>query len=260
MNACKTAVLKNHGRTARVWTVAALCALIALSAGCVNYKEELWFNKDLSGKAQFTITVSEDFVALWGRSGRSTDIFTAEGITQRFANIAGVTLTETTVTPGDEERTIDFSLKFASFDAFRRISRAERDTGFLGAVSFSDARDGTVFFNRTISFADSSRPISEEQVASLDKYSWESIVHFPGAVISANVPKTNMDAEKSNTVTWSYSLAILSRGSETMRAAYEVPQPGNILGMLIPAIVFFGMIFGLLKLLKPGEPKRPVQT
>jgi len=243
-----------------MWMVAVLCAVIALSAGCVNYKEELWFNKDLSGKARFTITVSEDFIGLWERSGRSTDIFTVEGIGQRFDNIAGVTLTETTVTPGDEERVIDFSLNFASFDAFRRISRAERNTGFIGAVSFSDARDGTVFFNRTISFADSSRPITEEQVVSLDKYSWESTVHFPGAVISANVPKTNMDAEKSNTVTWSYSLAVLSKGSETMRVAYEVPQRGNILGMLIPAVVFFGMIFGLLKLLKPKEPKRPIQT
>ena len=234
-----------------------LCAAVLL-AGCVDYKEEIWFNRDMSGTITMDFTIGEMFVDLSNEAERTDNIFTEEGIRNRYSSVEGLDIISSEVYTVDENRIIRIALKFDSLEAFRKISNATKKTDFLGDVTLSTTPDGNISFSRTISLSDSSIKSYAMYDTMFNKRFWISKIHFPGYIISANAPDENIDDKTGNTVIWAYSIAVLTKGPQTMNAVFTSRSSRNIFHLAIAAVVFL-VVFGLFYMML-GKGKEEVRS
>jgi len=248
-----------HPAHRALFPVIALAAL--LYAGCFDYREEIWFNKDLSGRIEMHFIVPEFFVDMSEQAGRTDNLFTPEGIRGRFGSIPGLTLLGAETRTEEENRMIDITLEFDSLESFRRISNATKETDFLGDITVNRTGKGNVSFSRTISLTDSLMQSVTMYDEMLNKRFWITRIHFPGHIISTNAPDQNVDADTGNTVIWAYSIAVLTKGHRTMYAVYSAPSPRRYLYMGLAALVFvivFAALYKVLGKMGDGEPRKTV--
>ncbi len=239
----------------RMYALLAAAVLALIVTGCFDYREEIWLNKDLSGRIKMHFVVPEFFVTMSEQAGRTDTIFSAEGIRNRFGAVPGITVVSAESDTSDANRVIDFELEFDSLEAFERISNAKKETNFLGEITINRTEKGNVSFSRTISLADSLMQSVTMYDEMLNKRFWVTRIHFPGHVLSTNAPDSNVDPETGNTVTWAYSIAVLTKGHRTMYAVYSAPSPRRYIYMGLSALVFFAVFAALYKALGPvGAP------
>lgn len=222
-----------------------LCTVFVLCTGCVEYSEEIWFKKDMSGQITIKLKIAEMFVDLSEQAGRTYNIFTEEEIQNHFTSISEVRLIESSVETSDEYRIITITLKFDSQDSFRNIFASTDETDFLGGIKLRKTAQGNMSFTRTIALKDSSSRAIELYDENLNQHYFISTIHFPGFIISANAPQANIDTDTNNTVTWAFSLDTLTKEQRTMVADYTAPSERNIISIVLAAIVFLVVFAGL---------------
>jgi len=253
----KTLLTRNLKPKIRNHLLILFCTVV-LFAGCVDYKEEIWFNRDMSGTITMDFTIGEMFVDLSEEAERTDNIFTEEGIRNRFSAVEGLAIISSEVYTVDENRIIRIALKFDSLESFRKISNATKKTDFLGAITLSTTPDGNISFSRTISLSDSTIKSYAVYDEMLNKRFWISRIHFPGYIISANAPEENIDDKTGNTVIWAYSIAILTKGPQTMNAVFTSRSSRNMFHLAIAAVVFLA-VFGVFYIML-GKGKEEVRS
>ena len=241
--------LTNRKRAVERSAILLVLMMCALCAGCMDYKEEIWFNRDLSGTITMDITIPEMFVTISEQAGRTDNIFTEEGIRSRFEPVEGLSVISAQAYTVGEDRVIRISLKFDSLEAFRMISNASKDTDFLGDITVSQTQDGNIQFMRTISLADSAVTSFSMYDDLLNRRFWITRIHFPGYVLSTNAPEENINEDTHDTVTWAYSVAVLTRGPQTMEAVFTGRGSSKLMPLALAAVVFFIVFAALYKVL-----------
>jgi len=217
--------------------------LLALCAGCVEYTEEIWLNRDMSGTIRMNIIVNEMIANLTEEAGRSDSILSEEGARLRFSNLEGIRLTDVKAQRDSLARIISITLDFDTLESLRNISNATKETNFLGDISVRPLEDGRFLFTRNVVMNDDDGNLVADKM--LSDFTWMYTLHLPGRLVEANVPTDNIDYDH-NTVTWLFSLALLAQGPEKMQVIFEAPRHGDplkeigLMALIATAVVGIG--------------------
>jgi len=226
-----------------------LLFVLVLSSGCFDYREEIFFNKDMSGTIIVELSVPERMLELYERAGKSTEMFSEDAVRSRLGTIPGLRIISLESYSADEQRMVKATVRFDSFDSLRRISEASPDFKYFGEITLSRTGDGHMSFTRTIS-------LNDERIARLAMYDeklnrrfWVSKVHFPTYVIEANTSKENIDEDTHDTVIWGYSAELLTKEPRTMKAVFTGASSFDVVPFLLAVLVFIVVLVGLYKVL-----------
>ncbi len=236
-----------------------LLTATAIVAGCFDYREEIWFNADMSGTISMDLSIGEMFVGLYEESGGSTELFTKEGIQSQIGGIDGVTVINVESYTVGENRRIQISLKYESFDALKSVFERARGANILGEISLARAKGGMTF-TRTVAITDSTIAGLEMYDEKLAQRYWVSRVHFPGYVSETNAPENNIDEKTQTIVTWGYGVALLTSEPRTMTATFSEPSAIKTGPAIGGGIVFLIVLFGLYKVLGGTGKKKKAQA
>ncbi len=224
-----------------------MAAALLLFSGCVKYNEELWFNKDLSGRIKVDVTVEEKIARSIEKTG--LDIFTQEGVEELYGGIDGVRVIEMNSTTEGTNRHTAFTLSFDTLESLQHIANAMKDTEFLGFITIEKNPSGSSSFARQMVMRKDARNlITPEQMNSID---WNFMVHFPGKVLEANTPPGRERVK--DTRSWVYSLRELANDPQTMKATFAPVSSFDIVALVIAGAVFMFMFFVLYRMLMKKE-------
>ncbi len=228
--------------------LAACLLALTLAAGCIAYEERLIIEPNLSGTINMEFDVPEQLVALSEKANRTDNIYTVEGITRRFTSVEDVRLMNAKVEVRENHRFIGITLAFEDTAAFGRISTGSRgDTGFLGDLSLSRGNDG-IRYVRTVTMRDTSRTAASRYAEQFAQFPWRYSVTLPGRLVDTN----GEPGRDGRSASWDFTLADLSAGVITMKAASEPEENGFGVALWIGA-VFALVLAGLYALVRRLE-------
>lgn len=188
--------------------------LLVLLTGCVDYTEELWLNKDGTGKAKLVIGVISSYE-------------NPEEL-NRFLEQPGISLISKSVSRKKNYTYYNLYFKFNSLEAFNNLNDQVSNADFFGRISVTKEEDGTITMKRRISLGSLSSEDDEfEQLVSKlsqGNFTWHYKMHLPWKIISSNADQANIDYKK-NTVSWEYQTAYLWNRPQTMTVTMKPSLP-----------------------------------
>lgn len=203
--------------------------LILVIAGCVDYNEELWLNKDGSGKVRMVIGVLTTYE-------NDKEI-------NRYINQPGITLISKSIYRKKNFTYYNLMFKFSSLEAFNNLNDQISNADFFGRITLKKEKDGTITFKRRIALGSPSGEEDEiEQLIinhSRDNLQWQYKLHVPWKIIKANAVAANVDY-KTSTVSWEYQTAYLWNKSQTMTVVMHQEFPWIF---VVPISLGFLVIF-----------------
>lgn len=217
--------------------------ILFVCAGCLNYSEEIWFNNDMSGTITMDILIDEKLVNLSEQAGRVDNIFSEEGIRNRFGNIGGIKLIESKILNDRGNRHATITLDFESIESLKNVSDAKKETGFLGEIEVIKT-DSLITYSRTVVMSDDAENKMIDQY--MGQFVWRYTVHFPNKVLQVNRSVSAFDTSN-NTATWEYSLAELTKQPQRMIAVFVTPSPRDYIAMIVGGLVFLVFVIVLYR-------------
>ena len=221
----------------------ALPALLALGS-CIGYEEELWVQRDGSGRVHSRVILSKMLVAILKNRNQSSDLEGA--LADRFKGIDGLRVGEARTYRKSGRLILSIKVDFDSWKRLTGIQRGEEEgaADFWGVASLGQDEEGRLVFTRTVQMGNADpeeeNPFGAGLIqAMFSGYSWKYTVHFPAAVVSANAAEEDIDME-SNTVTWEVGLPTVFREPYTMTATLD--PGGGYLAYLPVGLVVVGLI------------------
>ena len=213
-----------------------LLTLILFATGCMNYKEEVWLNKNGSGK--ITLHFNSSVQSLIEKT--SEDINTGLKTNKKLSIID-----QKLISKAD-------SSSFTITISFKEIS--DLDTlNDIGTFSFVEGKKAKPVYTRTLTNADSSSSIEKPkpgEIKELMRYKWEYIAHLPYPIDKTNAQSLD---KHSNTVSWKYNYyQILQNKRIVMTATMKKPIP--ILVLLLITVVLLVIMSSWIFVNKPRKP------
>jgi hypothetical protein len=203
-----------------------LVLLLTLACGCVDYEEEMWLDRDLSGWVTMMISVREELVK--GGSGMERDL-SEEGVRRDVERIPGVKLESYESFREAGKMIARLRLKFDSVEKLTRHESHVTDSSpasFLGAIHVRK-ENGKILFERTLrampetksnsSFAQDLFAKSLSSLFLSNNYLTYKL-HVPGELITANSQRID---NPNHTVEWKFTLAQAMREPPVMRAEWK---------------------------------------
>lgn len=191
--------------------------VLLLSWGCVEYREDLVLEKDLSGHLSYEFGFPD-----LGSLDEDDDLYVDEfDIIDRADSIEGLEITEQA--RYDEGNTTWARVEI-SFYHIHRLN--ELDAQWLGYFQISRNDDGDLVFLRYVTLSDSIDTGGDDKVsqalknAMLGQYEWSYTLHLPTELISGNSLSYRTDT-RNNTVTWVSSLSAMLDEAITMEAVFR---------------------------------------
>ena len=200
--------------------------LLLLLAGCVDYNEELWLNKDGSGKVKMAIGVQTTYE-------NNKEI-------NRYINQPGISLISKSIYRKKNFTFYNLEFKFTSLEAFNNLNDQISNADFFGRITLNKEKDGSITLKRRIALGSPSGEEDEiEQLIfshSQDNLKWNYKLHLPWKIIKANADPANIDY-KTNTVSWQYQTSFLWNQSQTMTVRMKQAFPWIFVIPIILAIL-----------------------
>lgn len=207
--------------------------LFVILTGCVDYTEELWLNKDGTGKAKLVIGVISSYE-------------NPEEL-NRYFDQPGISLISKSVSRKQNYTYYNLYFKFNSLEAFNNLNDQVSNADFFGRISVTKEADGTVTMNRRISLGSISSEDDEfEQLISKlsqGDFTWHYKMHLPWKVISSNADQSNIDF-KNNVVSWQYQTAYLWNRPQTMTVTMKPTLP--LLPLILIGLALVLIIISLI--------------
>jgi hypothetical protein len=188
--------------------------LLLLLAGCVDYNEELWLNKDGSGKVRMTIGVQTSYE-------NDNEI-------NRYVNQPGISLISKSIYRKKNFTFYNLEFKFKNLEAFNNLNDQISNADFFGRITLTKEKDGSITLKRRIALGSPSG--EEDEIEQLilahtaGNLKWHYKLHLPWKIIKANAAAANIDY-KNNTVSWEYQTSYLWSQSQTMTVRMKQPFP-----------------------------------
>jgi tetratricopeptide (TPR) repeat protein len=239
-----------------------LCASMVLFAGCIEYDEEMWLNKDLSGRLKMTLKVAE-MAAPEGQG----DPF--QGLSERIRAVKGLKLAESRTFREDRKNCSTMVIEFDDVKTLSQLQDEQRKGGPFGSISVENLDNGTIKFQRVLTTGAEENPQAAAMAhAMFGQANWNYVAHFPCKIETANVSENRID-KKRNTVTWTYSLADLMTKSQTMQATLDPRRfPWGTVAAVVAGAALLLLTARLaqrrraapLPLLRDGATAKPVKS
>jgi len=208
--------------------------LVLLVAGCVDYTEELWLNKDGSGRVKMVI-------------GALTTYENKQEI-NRYLDQPGINLISKSIYRKDNYTYYKLEFKFKSLESFNNLNDQISNADFFGRITLKKADDGTILMKRRIALGSLSSDDDEiEQLIFIhfqENLKWRYKMHLPWKIVKSNAAQSNIDA-RNNTISWEYQTSYLWNKSQTMTVVMKPMFPflPVFLGALAVIIVLFSLLW-----------------
>ena len=213
--------------------LALLGMLLLLLAGCVDYNEELWLNKDGSGRVKMTIGVLTNYL-------NQQEI-------NRYTSQPGITLISKSVYRKQNYTYYNLEFRFASLEAFNKVGDEISNADFLGKITLTKEKDGSVTILRRIALG--STPGDDDEIEQLilshpqDNLKWRYKLHLPWNIVKTNAATVNTDMT-TNTVSWIYQTSYLWNKSQEM--AVIMKNPHQLLPVIIAGLAILLLVFSFV--------------
>ncbi|MDD2230574.1 MAG: membrane lipoprotein lipid attachment site-containing protein [Candidatus Cloacimonetes bacterium] len=205
-----------------------ILTLFAL-AGCVNYDEELWLNRDGSGRARLRLVHRSPYE-------------NPEEIVRKAA-LPGISLHGYDIQRrgADAIYTIDF--KFKNVEAFNNVNDQLSAADFWGKITLNKEPGRRITFKRRISLGSQESDDDFENIFSkmqTDSLVWRYKLHVPWKIVSSNAAPENIDT-KNRTISWSFDTRSMWNKTELMTVELKKDFPWIL--VVVGAIVFILAVF-----------------
>jgi hypothetical protein len=199
--------------------------LLLFLAGCVDYTEEMWLNRNGSGRVKMLIGVLTSYE-------NKQEI-------NRYLDQPGISLISKSVYRKDKYTYYRLDFRFSSLDAFNNLNEQVSNADFIGRITLKKAADGTITFNRRIALGSTSDQDEIEQLILKQPFGnlkWSYKIHLPWHILKANAEAANIDLKK-NTVKWEYLASYLWGKSQNMTVSLQPSLPVKTLLLLALALI-----------------------
>lgn len=212
-----------------------IAILLLTLFGCVHYEEELWLNRDGSGKAK---------LVLIHRSANENP----DEILKK-AELNGIHLQSYSIKRNGPNVIYNVQFKFDSIEAFNNVNDQVGNADFWGKITLNKEKGRRITFKRRISLGDQEDVDDFEMLMRstiTDHPTWSYKIHLPWKIISTNAEEANID-RNGRTITWNYDTEQLWNKTEYMTIELEKPFPwllvvlGGIIGILVIFSLFWLM-------------------
>jgi hypothetical protein len=221
--------------------------LLLILAGCVDYKEELWLNRNGSGRVKMVIGVLTNYE-------NKQEL-------NRYLDQPGISLISKSVYRKDKITWYTLDFKFKSLEAFNNLNDEISNADFLGRITLTREADGTITLKRKIALGSlsSEEDVIEQLIQShpQDNLKWRYKLHLPWNILRSNAAPSNVDL-KARTVSWEYQTPYLWNKSQTMLVRMEQNRllwPYLLLG-LAGLMLIVSLLWWLLH--RKNKPPQPV--
>ena len=216
----------------------ALCVLAALLlAGCVHYDEELWLNRDGSGKAKLRVI--------------HRSVYDNPEEILRKADLPGISLISYDVQRKGQNVIYDISFKFKNPEAFNNVNDQLGSADFWGRISLNKEPGRRITFKRRIALGspDSDDDFEEYFSKIQGKYpTWSYKLHVPWKITATNALPENVDLA-GRTITWRFDTGKMWNKHEYMTAEFQKDLPWLVFVIAsIALLLILFMIFWLVKI------------
>ncbi len=208
-----------------------LLALLLL-AGCVQYDEELWINRNGSGHATIRVVHRSPYE-------------NPEEI-MRKAALPGINLQSYDIQRKGPDVIYTINFKFKSIDAFNNVNDQLGAADFWGKITLNKEPGRRITFKRRIALGSQEQGEEEEGIEDIlgmlqpENPVWTYKVHLPWKIISTNALPENVDREN-GTVTWSFDTRKMWHKQELMTVELQKDFPWFLL--VIGAVIVVLLIF-----------------
>ena len=197
----------------RFFRLALVFILITLLSSCIEYREELWLEKDNSGKLVFEIGLPPHISI-------EDDEISELSIVSLCDTVDGLDVVSHSTYMIEDITWIHVELEF---DDILLLNEVENE--WFGEIYLMEDKDGNRLLKRFITMSDTINVSSNKfgnmlKYAMLGQYSWIYTMHFPDKLYETNAPIARTDT-LTNTAIWEYNLASLINDQKIMTGRYR---------------------------------------
>ncbi|MBM4402812.1 MAG: hypothetical protein FJ042_00240 [Candidatus Cloacimonetes bacterium] len=216
-----------------------LCLIAVALVGCIQYDEELWLNRDGSGRAKIRII------------HRSSYPNTQEII--RKSQLPGIHLINYEVRKSEGNVIYNIYFKFDSIEAYNNVNDRVSNIDFWGKTTLNIDKDRTIRFQRRISLGSQEDEFLDDDILEsifhqhvTEDFRWTYKLHVPWRIVTANASTEDVD-NAGKTITWSYDTDHIWNKSVTMSAEMRKDLPYLVfilagLGVIIIAFSLYWLL------------------
>jgi len=205
--------------------------LLIFLAGCVQYNEEMWLNKDGSGSMHMVLGVASSY--------DNTEYLA------RYAKAPGIHIVSVSTYSKQDMKFYDIDMKFDSIADFNRLSDEEGLANFFGKIYLQQDKKRIVRYKRVISLGN---PEINDEDTMADVFQniftankvWSYTFHAPYPILVANATQENVNI-KQNTVKWRYEISYLWNRNQSMEVQMQKP-----ISIYIYIAIGIGLLLSLL--------------
>ncbi|MDD3535808.1 MAG: hypothetical protein PHC50_06680 [Candidatus Cloacimonetes bacterium] len=208
-----------------------MCILaMLLLAGCVHYDEELWLNRDGSGRAKLRIIHRSQYE-------NPEEIL-------RKGNLPGISLVNYKVQRKNQDVIYDIVFKFKNIEAFNNVNDQLGSADFWGKITLNKEPGRRITFKRRISLGSQE---SDDELESFfsqlqsEQGIWTYRLHAPWKVITTNASKRS-----NKTLIWSYDTSKMWNRQELMTVEYRKALPWFVFVIALIAAALVGILINWL--------------
>lgn len=201
-----------------------ILALFAL-LGCVHYEEEIWLNRDGSGRAEVRIVHRSNYA-----QGDYID---------RLASRPGISLQKKQIRRIGEDIEYIVSFKFSSIEALNNLNDRIGMADFAGKIILEKGKDHNIHFSREINYQgeEGDEEFSDIfRMRNVEDPSWSYTLHLPWKILSANADRKDIDFAK-KTVKWSFMADDIWHKPQTMSIEVRKDFPWLPLALGVIAVI-----------------------
>ena len=212
---------------------ALLLIVLVFFAGCIEYEEELWLNKDGSGRMVIRMGIETELLEMTDEG--DFDFFDPDNIKAELNAIQGIKLisSESILEEGVEWIEVDF--EFSSMEVLELVNQTEFMGDMIGDISLSKDDYGNMLFSRTIDMSEGGVEDEEFIKSMFEDYEWKYTLHLPGKIVDVNVVNAQDMDIHTNSAFWSFNMYSVTESPQTMEASFEKSAGGST-----PILLFIG--------------------
>ena len=193
-----------------------IAAMILLLSSCIEYREEMWLEKDNSGRVVFELSLPQ-------YTDIEDDEISELSIVALCDTVDGIDVTKHTTYHVEDITWIHVEMDFEDIMLLNEI-----ENKWFGEISISDDDDGNRTLKRYITMSDTVNVSSNKfgnllKHAMLGQYTWIYTMHFPDELYETNAPLARTDT-LTNSAMWEYNLASLINDQKIMTGRYRHRQ------------------------------------
>lgn len=202
-----------------------LIVLTFILFGCLDYKEKMKLNSDLSGEMVFSVGINEQLLSLGGPNNE-LEKFDENTIKENYSNKKGIRFISGRTYSEEGNKWIEIKIAFERIEDLIAATVDSTQKGMIGEISITENAEGNYVFVRKLFGSESLEDSTSEEFSKdmmemmFGNYKWKYELILPSEIITSNADQIE---ESTNTAKWTFSLSSVST-QKTMTVTFSKDQ------------------------------------